>query len=47
MASVWPCGDNAGGQVEVKIKQVFTPVHEIMKLPGCGEDHNQSLDFSA
>ena len=28
MVSVRPFGDNAGGQTGVKIKQVFTPVHE-------------------
>jgi hypothetical protein len=28
MVSVRPFGDNAGGQTGVKMKQVFTPVHE-------------------
>jgi hypothetical protein len=32
MVSVRPFGDNAGGQTGVKIKQVFTPVHETTLL---------------
>ncbi len=32
MASIWPFGDNTGGQTEVKIKQVVTSVHETTRL---------------
>jgi hypothetical protein len=32
MASIRPFGDNADGQTEIKIKQVFTPVHEMTQL---------------
>ena len=32
VASIWPFGDNTGGQTEVKIKQVVTSVHETTRL---------------
>ncbi len=32
LASIRPFGDNADDQTEVKIKQVFTPVHEMTRL---------------